>query len=305
MRLINNVVTGFVIVTGSLCIGSAWSAPIVFSGSGAAATTALNDFRSAIGGVKNTAAPQASGRREINWDGVKLDGTDVNPNTQVVDANKTVIIPTNRFQGQGTLFADPYAVSGDGFASVNGASAGQFPPFSPNNTFVMQDATAGQFDDRFVGESFTIPGTTTAAGTRGFGAIFLDVEGAGSSIEYFGRNTNGDQVSLGTFAVPIGASGETQFLGVLFDNAVVTDVNLTIGSNTLFNFDGTAFQSFGAENLAQGVDLVVTDDFIFAEPTAAVAVAVPEPASIALMLGGLAVFGRIRQQGRMKLSPLL
>ena len=185
-------------------------------------------------------------------------------------------------------------MSGDGFGSVNGASAGQFPPFSPNNTFVMQDATAGQFDDRFIGESFTIPGTTTGAGTRGFGAIFLDVEIAGTNIEYFGRDANGSQVSLGTFAVPTGTSGETQFLGVLFDNAVVTDVNLTVGTNALFSFDGNGFQSFGTENLARGVDLAVTDDFVFAEPTSAVAVAVPEPATLALMLGALALLGRIR-----------
>ena len=109
-------IAGAVVVTGSLCAGFGWSAPIVFSGSGAAATTALNDFRTAIGGVKNTAAPQSTGRREINWDGVKLDCTDANPNTQVVDANKTVIIPVDRFQNQGTLFADPYAVGGNGFA---------------------------------------------------------------------------------------------------------------------------------------------------------------------------------------------
>ncbi|MEO6022627.1 MAG: PEP-CTERM sorting domain-containing protein [Burkholderiales bacterium] len=295
------LIAGAMVVSGSLCVSSAWSAPIVFSGSGAAATTALDAFRTAIGGVKNTAAPQATGRREISWDGVKLDGTDANPNTQVVDANKTVIIPTNRFQNQGTLFADPYAVSGDGFGSVNGASAGQFSAFSPKNTFVMQDATAGQFDDRFIGESFTIPGTTTGAGTRGFGAIFL--EGAGSSIEYFGRKGNGDEVSLGTFAVPIGANGETQFLAVLFDDAVVTDVNLTVGTNALFSFDGNGFQSFGSENLARGVDFAVTDDFIFAEPTTAVAVAVPEPASIALMLAGLAIFGRSRARGRINEQP--
>ena len=109
-------IAGATVVTGSLCADSAWSAPIVFSGSGAAATTALDAFRTAIGGVKNTAAPQASGRREINWDGVKLDGTDANPNTQVVDANKTVIIPVDCFQSQATLIADPYVVSGDGFA---------------------------------------------------------------------------------------------------------------------------------------------------------------------------------------------
>ena len=300
MRSIN-IIGGAMVATCSLCIPTAWSAsPMVFSGSGADAATALDDFRSAIGGVKNTAAPQASGRREINWDGVKLDGTDVNPNTQVVDQNHTVVIPVDRFQNQGALFEDPYAVSGDGFASVNPASAGQFPAFSPKNTFVMQDQTPGQFDDRFIGQSFTIPGTATSAGTRGFGAIFVDVEKPGSSIEYFGHDASGHEVSLGTFAVPTGTSGEPQFLGVLFDNAVVTDVNLTVGTNALFNFDGTSFQSFGAENLAHGTDLAVTDDFVFAEP--AMAAVIPEPETYAMLLAGLGLIGAISRRGKTSMN---
>ena len=290
MRSIN-VITGIVVFTASLCVDSAWSAPIVFSGAGAGATAALDAFRTAIGGAKNTApAPRSGGRREINWDGVKLDGTDVGPNTTVVDPNKTVIIDIDRFKNQGTLFADPYSVSGDGFASVNPASAGQFPAFSPNNTFVMFDPNAGQFNDRFIGESFNLAGSTTAAGTRGFGAIFIDVEdAASSSIEYFGRDTKGNQVSLGTFAVPVGASGEPQFLGVLFDSPFITDVNLTVGTNALFSFDGTGFQSFGAENLSLGIDLATTDDFIFAEPTQAAAI--PTPDTLALTLSGLSLLG--------------
>ena len=136
------IIAGVMVTTASLYIPSALSAPpVVYSGSGADATTALDAFRTAIGGITNTGAPQAAGFREINWDGVKLDGTDVNPKTQVVDLNHTVVIPVDRFQSQGALFADPYAVSGDGFATVNPASAGQFPAFSPNNTFVMQDQT--------------------------------------------------------------------------------------------------------------------------------------------------------------------
>ena len=285
------MIAGAMAATASLYVPTALSAPpVVYSGSGADATTALDAFRAAIGGVKNTAGPEASGRREISWDGVRLDGTDANPNTQVVDSGHTVVIPVDRFRAQGALFEDPYAVSGDGFASVNPGTAGQFPAFSPNNTFVMQDETPYQFDDRFIGQSFTIPGTATAAGTRGFGAIFIDVEKAGSSsIEYFGHDAGGHEVSLGTFAVPTGASGEPQFLGVLFDNPVVTDVNLTVGTNTLFNFDGTSFQSFGPENLSGNTDLAVTDDFVFAEPT--MAAAVPEPSSYALMLAGLCLLG--------------
>lgn len=288
--------TKLAVIIGSLVISPVWAAPVVFSGSGADATTALNNFRGAIGGVKNTAAaPQIGGHREISWDGVKLDGTDVSPSTQIVDANKTVIIGVDRFKGQGTLFADPYAVSGDGFGSVNPNSAGEFSAFSPKNTFAMQDSNAGSFEDRFIGESFVLAGSNTSAGTRGFGAIFLDVENAGStSIEYFGRDRNGEKTSLGIFAVPVGTHGEPQFLAVLFDNPVVTEVDLTVGSKALFSFDGSGFQSFGAENLAQGIDLVVTDDFVFAEPTQAVAV--PAPATLALALAGLALLGWNRRE---------
>jgi hypothetical protein len=189
------MIAGATLASASLYIPSAWSVtPVVYSGSGANAATALDAFRAAIGGDRNNTGPEASGRREIGWDGVRLDGTDANPNTQVVDNGNTVIIPVDRFQNQGALFEDPYAVSGDGFASVNPATTGQFPAFSPNNTFVMQDDTPYQFDDRFIGQSFTIPGTTTAAGTRGFGAIFVDVENTGSSsIEYFGHDSSGNR----------------------------------------------------------------------------------------------------------------
>jgi hypothetical protein len=254
----------------------AWAAS-VFSGVGGNAATALNDFNAALG-----ASP-----RRIGWDGVRLDGTDSNPATQVIDFGNTVAIPENRFQNLGAIFADPYAVSGDGFASVNPATAGQFPAFTPNNTFAMFDFTPGQFNDRFIEQSFVLADTDTPAATRGFGAIFVDVEDpTSSSIEYFGRTTEGDSVSLGKFFVPVGASGDPEFLGVLFDSPIVTDVTLTVGTNALFSFDGTTLQSFGAENLAAGIDLVVTDDFLFADPELAVAV-VPEPGTIALLGSGL------------------
>jgi len=243
----------------------------VFSGSGANTATTFSDFQAAIGG----------GSR-INWDGVKLDGTDVNPNTRVIDSGKTVEIPIDRFRNVGAIYADPYAVSGDGFASVNSGTAGQFTAFTPNNTFAMFDPNDGQFVDRFIEQTFVVPNTNTAALSRGFGAIFTDVELAGtSSIEYLGSQG----VSLGKFDVPVGASGETQFLGVLFDQPIIEKVVLTLGTNALFSFDGFVFKSFGAENLTGGIDLAVTDDFLFATPVAAAAV--PEPSILALWLASL------------------
>lgn len=247
----------------------------VFSGTGANATTAFDDMKAAIGGNNNgiTLGSQSSGFRTINWDGVRLDGTDIHPDTQVIDLNKTVVMPVDRFLRNGALYAAPYTVSGDGFSSVNPDTTGEFPFFSPQNTFTMFDFNPNSFEDRFIVQSFTVPGSTKKAATRGFGAIFTDVELAGSSsIEYF----NGSK-SLGKFDVTPSASGEPQFLGVLFDNPIVTDVVLTVGTNALFSFDGNQLNSFGGEDLPNGIDLAVTDDFIFAEPTTT-----PEPS---LLLG--------------------
>jgi hypothetical protein len=268
-----------------LLASTAQAATLVFSGAGqVGATNALNAFKQAIGGSNNGGAPpQVGGFRTITWDGVRLNGDDANPNTIVIDFGNTVGIPVDRFRNVGTIYEEVYAVSGDGFASVNPATAGEFPTFSPRNTFAMFDETDGEFEDRFIEQSFVLPGTDKKASTRGFGAIFVDVEtDTSSSIEYFNESE-----SLGTYYVPKASSGEPSFLGVLFDESVITDVTMTLGTNALFSFDGKSIKSFGAEDLGRGIDLVVTDDFAYAEPNQ-----IPEPslslASLAVVaLGGM------------------
>ncbi|NOT83759.1 MAG: PEP-CTERM sorting domain-containing protein [Methylococcaceae bacterium] len=233
----------------------------VFSGTGAAAATEFTNFQTAIKNATSVAG------NKISWDGVKLDGTDANPKTRVIDQGKTVEIPVDRFKNVGAIFADPYTVSGDGFASVNPATAGQFPAFSPKNTFAMFDPNDGQFEDRNIQQSFVLPNTDTAAGTRGFGVIFVDVEKKhSSSIEYFGKDAYNKKVSIGKYYVKPSVNGEAQFLGVLYDSAVIAEIEITVGSKALFSFDGKTVKSFGAENLAKKIDLVVTDDFFFALP---------------------------------------
>src|SRR5947209_16607091 len=173
---------------------------------GGGAQNALSAFEAAIGGVRNTAAaPQNGGFRTITWDGVAVDGTDFGGNTENISPNKTVGIPTNRFLTQGVFFDAIYAVSGDGFKSlnsnVNAASPALFPSFSPTKTFAM-------FNDNGIGFSFVLAaGANTSpqpAATRGFGAIFFNVRIANTtSIEYF----NGTR-SLGKFVVPVGSQGQ-------------------------------------------------------------------------------------------------
>lgn len=87
-----------------------------------------------------------------------------------------------------------------------------------------------------------------------------------------------------TVAIPV---DRFQNVGVLFDQPIVTDVTLTVGTHALFSFDGTTLSSFGPQNLANGIDLAITDDFVFAEPTQFTAV--PEPSTAALFASGMAL----------------
>jgi hypothetical protein len=246
--------------------------PTEFSGVGGTNTsggalTALQSFEAAIGGVKNIApSPQTGGFRAITWDGVKLDGTDFGGNTTVIVLNKVVGIPINRFETQGAIFEEVYAVSGDGFKSVNpnvnAASPPLFPAFSPSNTFAM-------FNDNSIELSFVLPRvanlTPAPAATRAFGAIFRNVRIANTtSIEYF----NGTR-SLGKFFVPVGTQGQAEFLGELFGHPIITSVQITCGTDVIFSFDGTSVAPGGVDDPGNNHNLVVTDDFAYAEPTTA------------------------------------
>ena len=226
------------------------------------ANAAMLAFQAAIGGANNggNPPPQANGFRTINWDGVGLTATDGAFTNQVIVPNHVVGIPINRFQARGVQFEEIYAVADDGFTSVNPGVAGQFPAFSPTKTFAM-------FNDNTIDFSFVLPSSPTStpvqAVTRGFGAIFLDVETPNTtSIEYFSNGT-----SLGKFFVPVGGSGQPEFLGELFLNTAITNVHIELGTATLFSFDGTTVAPGPADNPGAGTDLAVTDDFVYAEPT--------------------------------------
>jgi hypothetical protein len=263
-----NFISSFTLVATLGTTYSTQAATIEFRGTGANATTAFADYRTAIGGVNNGATPGSvgSGFRTINWDGVPLDGS--NPIIQTIVPDKVVGIPEDLFLSRGTLYDEVYMVSGDGFESVNQGVVGQFPAFSPTKTFAHFGADNNEID-----QSFTVPGSFTSAGTRGFGAIFLDVELANTSfIEYFSGST-----SLGKFFVDPANSGEPSFLGVLFDSPIVTRVEMNLGNNTIFDLQGNTIISGPADDPQNGTDLVIVDDFVYAEP---VQVNIPEPSSV-------------------------
>jgi hypothetical protein len=226
-----------------------------------AVQAALNAFETTIGGVKNTAAaPQNGGFRVITWDGVKTDGTDnaAGPNsTTVITPGHTVGIPLNRFQGSGAFFGAIYAVSNDGFVDVNSHVNGLFPAFSSPSTFAM-------FNDNGIDFTFVAPSSPStepvSAASRGFGAVFLNVQQPGTTIQFFHGNT-----LIDTLDVPVSATpGSAVFAGELFHDPIVTNVLLTLGDGVIFKFDGTTITSGGPNSASN--NLVAVDDWIFPEP---------------------------------------
>ena len=244
--------------------------PILFTDSGATAADILDGvdaFRAVLGNPNNgnAAGPLVGGRREINWDG----GGAVNGTAPAT--------PFTVFQNtRGGTFTTPgtgltQAPVTGGLLSldlINPSYATTFATFSPLRLFapIGSNITDG---------TFSIPGTggSVAATVSGFGAVFSDVDLAGStSLEFFGRSG----ASLGTFDVPIGPTpdGSLSCLGVVFDAGErIARVRIVTGTTALGPTD----------NPAQGVDVVAMDDFLYAEPSV-----VPEPAMLALFGLGLA-----------------
>jgi hypothetical protein len=231
------------------------------TGDATSAAGGLANFEAAIGGVNNAGGPATtSGFRTINWDGVKTDGTDFGggANTTVIVPGHTVAIPLNRFQSRGVFFSAVYAVSNDGFADVNPSVAGLLPAFSKPSTFAM-------FNEKDIDFKFVLPSgptsTLVSAASRGFGVIFINVTLPGTTMELFNGTT-----SLGVFNVPVGGKGQPVFLGELFNSPLITSATLSLGTDVLFNFDGTTVTP--GPNSDDGVthNLVTVDDWAFAEP---------------------------------------
>ena len=239
-------------------------------GTAAGAITPTRDaFRGAVGG--GTAAG-ANGdflgiRREINWDGVSAAFADPN------------LLPANFFNvnsPRGVVFSTP----GSGFlvsANTGGAAPplfgfpGDLQAFSAQKLFAP--IGSGIVDVRFF-----VPGTTTAATTSAFGAVFADVDYTiatdASTMQFF------DQSDTQIFSRAVTA---TNNLGLSFLGGVanagerIARVRIT----TPFNFLVSNGVRANETN-----DFVVMDDFLYATPAA-----VPEPEVWVMVLAGLALVG--------------
>jgi hypothetical protein len=259
------------VVVGCLFITTPATAFLVFEDAGATAgdiQAVVDAYRAALGAPLNGNAPGplADGRREINWDGggpPVINGT--------APATPFIVFQNTR----GATFSTPgdgltQAAATGGLLSldlINPSYASNFAPFSPNRLFTPlgSNITHGVF---------SIPGTggSVAAGVRGFGAVFSDVDLPGSSIEYF--DAFGD--SLGVVQVPSISGDQTfSFVGITLTPAegLISRVAITTGTTPLGPTEG------------RGVDVVVMDDFLYGEPQRLVS----EPHTMALLSAGLAV----------------
>ncbi|MHA4844178.1 hypothetical protein ACX0G7_08440 [Flavitalea antarctica] len=222
--------------------------PIVIQGNGTIQDE-IDAFRQLLGPLNNGAA-NTSGRREINWDAV--------PEAQLGKP-----LPNDFFNPTGpgalatrqrgliyTSLAGSFVVSKSNFNEINTLASGSFKPFSGANTFANVSSTLWEV-------GFQVPGQTSRASVRGFGAVFSDVDSPNESyLEFFD-----DDRSLGRFFIPVhDANSSFSFLGVHFGaDQKVTKV--VVSHPGILSSNQADISNGGPE------DLIVLDDFLYSEPT--------------------------------------
>jgi len=208
----------------------------------------LTEFRAALGGGLNApnSPPADSGRREINWDGVPAALTDVDT------------FPANFFNAnskRGAVYATPgtgLRVDSTNFAAVNAGLAAQFTAFSAKKLFMPVGSNQ-------VDVTFRLVGTDTPGLVKGFGAVFVDVDRAGSTtIEYF--DVDDQRIAIVTAPNHAGAQ-LLSFTAAVFQAPIVARLRITSGDAAL---TPTITDISAAGGGTQ--DLVVMDDFVFGEP---------------------------------------
>ncbi len=215
----------------------------------------VDAYRALLGNPDNGSTPgsQPAGRREINWDGTP--DAQSAPNVLPRDFFNTTVPRGAVFSsGAGSKFQ----VSADTdnpthtpvrFGNLNTQYPNIFGTFSPQRLFTP-------LGTNHMSIRFFSPGTTTPATVKGFGAVFTDVDKADTTkIELYDRWGT----RLWWHAVPKGttASKSLSFLGVK-TSADVYEVRITTGNAPL--------SSTNTDTSAR--DVVVMDDFLYAEPRA-------------------------------------
>jgi uncharacterized protein (TIGR03118 family) len=213
----------------------------------AAIQSAVDAFRADLGTNNGVGGSFASGRREINWDGVP-DASSA-PNS----------LPANFFNSNSPRGA-VFSTAGTGFQVSANAVNPTSTPVRFGNLNVNYSATFQTFSaqrlftaigSNVTDVSFFIPGTTTPATVSGFGSVFTDVDNAASTkIQYF----DGDNSLIAEQIVPP-ANGGLSFVGLSFPDRRVGHVTILSGN-----------VAPGPDDAPPASDVVVMDDFIYGEP---------------------------------------
>src|SRR6185369_15271638 len=246
--------------------GADFVAPTVFQAagpSGASIQGIVTQYQTALGGKNNgNDGSHTDGFRQINWDGGST-------------TNLTTTLSPNPFAGfqttRGALFTTP---DGTGFVQAPPSGLAAANVFNnPNYTTIFRPFSASRvfsaIGSNVTDVTFFVPGGgNVAAATKGFGAIFTDVDqpdGSGPGekrgnrksstlIEYFGVH---GELLFSSFVPASPGDNSLSFFGVVFPDERIARVRITSGNAVP-----------GADDTAKS-DVVMMDDFIYAEPKAA------------------------------------
>lgn len=224
----------------------------------------VDAFRADLGGINNgnTVGSQGTGRREITWDGADNDSAPARLTADFFNsiAPRGAIFggdPRLQFQ-QSADAANPTATPVE-FGNINATYPTAFSVFSSPRLFTALTSNVYEI-------TFVIPGTDQPAGLSGFGAIFTDVDTAGSSkIEFFDRHGAPILDTSGPTPVPLvrtvlatAGNESLSFVGIMLDAPIIAKVRVTAGEAAPGPNDVT--QTGG------NPDIVVFDNFIYGEP---------------------------------------
>jgi hypothetical protein len=231
--------------------GSSKPKPVIVRGAGDLAPV-IARYQELLGD-DNGGVPQSfpTGRREINWDAVPDDASQPNGyppaffNAPTEPRARGAVLSTPGDHLGVSADADNAYGAAVRFGDINPTYVDVFATNSPEKLFSPVGSNVANI-------TFFVPGTDTPAATRGFGAVYTDVDSKETAAFKF-FDTKGKV--LGTYAVPKSKDG-LSFLGVAFPEAIVGKVQIVYGTNEL-----------GPDDSKKN-DVAVMDDFIFGEPQA-------------------------------------
>jgi len=215
----------------------------------AALQATVDSYRNLLGANNGVGPGVATGRREINWDGTPAGQSATNllaPNFFNSNSPRGAVFGSsagNAFQ------VSSVGIPGeDRFGNINVDYPNIFQTFSAGKLFTPLGTNSYDVN-------FFVSGTNTPGLSRGFGAVFTDVDLAGfTHIEYYDASGG---LLLSRAVLPNAGNGGLSFLGVAFDNAIVARVRVIQGNVAL------------GPNDTATTDVVAADDFIYGEPLAA------------------------------------